>query len=835
MSTPPGYGNGWKEYLQHAFDLRSATGTVTLSYQDRYHLQNGVDFAYVEVSSNGGLSWTQLASYTGPVADNQVRWRAGSVNLSAYRGSNVLVRFRVYSNEENSDEDGLFNSDGAFFVDEIRLTDGSGTLFYDNVESGAGSWEATRYVRAPDLAGTSFWNNADEVAGDGLDNDGNGFVDDLGGWDFINSDAHPNDDNAHGTHVTGTIAQTMNNGFGVAGVAFGTTVMPVKVLNAAGSGTSEGVAEGILYAVENGADVISLSLGGPAAAVLESAVAYAYAHGVTVVAASGNNNAGSVSYPAAYDAYVIAVGATQYNEARAPYSNYGSSLDLVAPGGNTAVDQNGDGYADGVLQNTFGDTPVDWAYWFYQGTSMATPHVSGVAALLLVLDSTLTPDQVRYSLEYTAEDKGVLGRDDVYGWGLIDAEAALARAREWPMFRHDLLHTAYSSSKAPNANASLWSFTTGSIVRSSPAVIDGRVYIGSDDNNVYCLEASSSALIWSYTTGGIVYSSPAVADGKVYVGSFDNKVYCLNATSGTPIWSYTTGNEVRTSPSIVDGKVYVGSYDNKLYCLNATSGTVIWSYTTGGWAKSSPAVVGGRVYVGSNDYKVYCLNASDGALIWSYTTGNQVYSSPAVVDGKVYVGSWDNKVYFLNAVTGSYIWSYATGNEVYSSPAVADGKVYVGSFDNKVYCLNATSGTPIWTYTTGNWVHSSPTVAYDKVYVGSWDGKVYCFGSPVSVYLNLFAAPNPDQAVYVKGQSVTLEVTVFNQLNPPLNSTLTLTVTGPSGYYHYDSQPVSIAADEVKDYSFSWSVPDVAGTYVAEVELVPAQLTAYDALWLKVN
>ena len=131
------------------------------------------------------------------------------------------------------------------------------------------------------------------MAGDGLDNDNNGFVDDVGGWDFMNQDAHPNDDNWHGTHVAGTIAQTTNNGLGVAGVAFGTTIMPVKVLNAAGTGTLEGVAEGIRYAVDNGADVISLSLGGPSSSALQSAVAYAYNNGVVVVAASGNDNVGT--------------------------------------------------------------------------------------------------------------------------------------------------------------------------------------------------------------------------------------------------------------------------------------------------------------------------------------------------------------------------------------------------------------------------------------------------------------------------------------------------------------------------------------------------------------
>ena len=302
--------------------------------------------------------------------------------------------------------------------------------------------------------------------------------------------------------------------------------MPVKVLNAAGTGTYQWIADGIYYAVDNGADIINLSLGGAFPSdTLGNATEYAYNNGVLVIAASGNDN-GPVAYPAAYDDFVSA---TQYDETRAPYSNYGTSLDLVAPGGNTGVDLNSDGYADGVLQNTFSDTPVDWAYWFWQGTSMATPHVSGVAALLLALDSSLTPTQVRHALESTAEDKGDFGRDNVYGWGLIDAKAALLSIAE----------------------------------------------------------------------------------------------------------------------------------------------------------------------------------------------------------------------------------------------------------------------------------------------------------------PHLLLSVSPSQMSYAAGQSITLGVTVFNELNPPLDSTLTLTISGPNNYYYYETQTVNVAANTVEEYKFNWSIPYVAGTYVLEVGLVPAQLKAYDSRWIE--
>jgi len=300
----------------------------------------------------------------------------------------------------------------------------------------------------------------------------------------------------------------------------------------------------------------------------------------------------------------------------------------------------------------------------------------------------------------------------------------------WPMFRCGPDHTGYTPVAGPIDNTLAWRYSTAGTVRSSPAVADGRVYVGSYDCKVYCLNASNGAFIWSYTTGGGVFSSPAVADGKVYVGSGDWYVYCLNAENGALIWRYPTGGDVYSSPAVADGKVYVGSWDRYVYCLNAENGALIWRYPTGGYVLSSPAVAAGRVYVGSYDNKVYCLNADNGALIWSYTTGSYVvYSSPAVADGRVYVGSEDRKVYCLNADNGALIWSYTTGDYVFSSPAVAGGKVYVGSDDRKVYCLNADNGALIWSYTTGSYVGSSPAVVVGKVYVGSHDGYVYCFGS----------------------------------------------------------------------------------------------------------
>jgi len=248
------------------------------------------------------------------------------------------------------------------------------------------------------------------------------------GYDYVNKDTDPTDDNGHGTHVAGTVAQSTNNGVGVAGVAYKSCLMPVKVLDATGAGAYANVALGIRYAADNGAKVINLSLGGTSdSTTLKDAVAYASGKGVTIIAACGNDNKPTCLYPAAYDTYVIAVGATQYDETKAPYSNYGPSLDLVAPGGNNNLDQNKDGYADGVLQQTFRIVSgrITWGYYFFQGTSMAAPHVSGVAALLIAKGNATTPDQIRTALQNTTECLGGTCPNNTYGYGLIDANKAL--------------------------------------------------------------------------------------------------------------------------------------------------------------------------------------------------------------------------------------------------------------------------------------------------------------------------------------------------------------------------------------------------------------------------
>jgi len=237
------------------------------------------------------------------------------------------------------------------------------------------------------------------------------------------------DDNGHGTHVAGTVAQCTDNGVGVAGVAFDATLMPVKMLDENGSGGMSDLARGIVWAQEHGADVINLSLGTnlppgctDCTGMVDDAIEAAVADGVVIVAASGNDDISVVSYPAGHPD-VIAVGATDFNNLRAPYSNRGSALDLVAPGGDLDQDVNGDTFGDGVLQESFFGGA--WNYYFSHGTSMAAPHVSGAVALLLAAHPEFDRGSVEQVLEETALDLGAAGFDSSYGHGFLQIHSAL--------------------------------------------------------------------------------------------------------------------------------------------------------------------------------------------------------------------------------------------------------------------------------------------------------------------------------------------------------------------------------------------------------------------------
>jgi serine protease len=286
------------------------------------------------------------------------------------------------------------------------------------LDSGVAYRDRGRFRRSPDLGDTRF----------------------AQGHDFVEKDRYPNDENGHGTHVASTIAESTHNGRGLTGLAYGATIVPVRVLDRNGEGDAARIADAVRWSVRQGVDVINLSLefgtdvGARDIPSLLDALAYAKRRGVLVVGASGNEGDRILAFPAR-SASVLAVGATTEHGCLSDFSNLGRGLDVVAPGGGTDAaleDPNCQpdstpGRAIFQITLTGGSVRTFGVPNSYEGTSMAVPHVSATAALIIasrVLGAEPSPDQIIARLKRTARDLGPVGADTRYGAGLIDAAAA---------------------------------------------------------------------------------------------------------------------------------------------------------------------------------------------------------------------------------------------------------------------------------------------------------------------------------------------------------------------------------------------------------------------------
>ncbi|UCF12722.1 MAG: S8 family serine peptidase [Thermoplasmatales archaeon] len=239
----------------------------------------------------------------------------------------------------------------------------------------------------PDLA-DNMWINEDEIPGNGIDDDGNGFIDDVRGWDFAYDDNDPLDEVGHGTMIAGIIGAVTNNDIGIAGVCWNCKIMPVKLHNEDYIRTIANTAKGIQYAGDNGAHVVSMSIGNSQSSpLIEDAINHTYNKGAVLIAAAGNSNSPAKGYPAAYD-HVIAVAATDSDDKRASFSSYGSWVDVAAPGH----------YIYSTMPTyhvLFNDWGREQNYYFGNGTSYSCPMVAGLAALLLSKNPSLSQEEVK--------------------------------------------------------------------------------------------------------------------------------------------------------------------------------------------------------------------------------------------------------------------------------------------------------------------------------------------------------------------------------------------------------------------------------------------------------
>lgn len=273
----------------------------------------------------------------------------------------------------------------------------------------------------------------------------------------------------------------------------------------------------------------------------------------------------------------------------------------------------------------------------------------------------------------------------------------------------------------------IWVFKCEDEVRSSPTVVDGVLYVGAYDNNLWALDARKGEFIWKYPTEDGVASSPCVWRDMVFFGSEDRILYAVFTHNGRIAWTCPTQDRIRSSPRVAMEHVFFGSDDRHLYNVSSRSGRVVWKFEAVGTIRSSPTIVEEIVYFGAQDYYVYALNIQDGSVKWKFRTNRPVMSSPTFFEGLVLIGSADWNLYALDGNSGWAVWRYRTGGHVVSTPAVdsSSGLAFVGSADGNMYAVDLRTGRLVWRYATENQVVSSPALFGEAVYFGSVDGHIY--------------------------------------------------------------------------------------------------------------
>ncbi len=274
-----------------------------------------------------------------------------------------------------------------------------------------------------------------------------------------------------------------------------------------------------------------------------------------------------------------------------------------------------------------------------------------------------------------------------------------------------------------------WDFFT-----SSPAVFNGRIYVGSGDGNVYALDAKTGLVQWKFETKDIVHASPAIANNTVYIGSWDGTLYALDTENGTEKWRFKAGEDLinynqvgfQSSPIVVDGTVYIGCRDSHLYAIDATTGRKKWDYFFGGtWASSTPMVHDGLVYISANRF--FALDAKTGRLRFTFDEPKEWgVSSPIIAGGQLYIGSFNGKFYSLNPKTGKLIWEFQTEASKKDTLKVlkSDGTFDEAAFPKIFYDFQDDYVDMFRRFSVGS-IMSTPAIADGEIYFGSADGNLY--------------------------------------------------------------------------------------------------------------
>lgn len=271
----------------------------------------------------------------------------------------------------------------------------------------------------------------------------------------------------------------------------------------------------------------------------------------------------------------------------------------------------------------------------------------------------------------------------------------------------------------------VWQFQCEDEVRGSLACLDGSVYAGCYDNNLYALNATEGAFRWKYATDGGIISKPAIFDNNIILGSEDGRLHAVFARTGKVNYTYYCNGPIRSSPSIAEGHIFIGSDDRHIHVVNALSGRQAWRVDAGAPVRSTPLVYKDMVYFGTELGDFFCLDLT-GTIKWRFKAKRAITSSPVIAQGIVYFGSVDSTLYALDMKNGWVIWRYRLGKPSISTPFIHENLLFTGAVDGVVYCLDINTSKEVWRFATEHQVTGSPIVYKDSLYCGSVDGYIYC-------------------------------------------------------------------------------------------------------------
>ncbi|MBN2583838.1 MAG: PQQ-binding-like beta-propeller repeat protein [Planctomycetes bacterium] len=343
----------------------------------------------------------------------------------------------------------------------------------------------------------------------------------------------------------------------------------------------------------------------------------------------------------------------------------------------------------------------------------------------------------------------------------------------WPCFRGNAACTGVAESALPRTLDLAWQRDLGAPISSTAAVVDGRVYVGTNGQGVYALDLGSGEILWHYKEAWTVAASPHVKDGRVLVGDYDGVFHALDADSGEPRWTFQADQSIQSSATVVNDLVLFGSYDHKVYCLTVRDGRKVWDYevstevycapvvsgndatviscgngtlytldvdfggpateiTTGQIALATPARRGSLTVVPTYVGTVLCIDLDTDRTVWTLDTGRDEVvfdASPAVTDDHVLVGGRDGLLRCLDFRSGEPLWTFRARDAIDSSPVVVGDRVFFGSDDGNLYAVRLQTGKPLWRYVAGEPFSAAPAVAYGRLVIGNRNGVVYCFAA----------------------------------------------------------------------------------------------------------